>query len=87
MPTTRAELMGLERDSDALALHIKNSQVLGEVPEIVWHFLSDADVRFKSSEYGQAQVADLATALAAMEQQGLAGSGVTHPNPTPESSA
>ena len=84
---TRDELVVLEQDSVAFALWLQNSNALGEMPEIVWHFLSDADIRLKSPEYGQAQVAELLNALVAMEQQALAGSAVTRPTPTPESSA
>ncbi len=72
MPTTHTELAQLEQESLALALHIQMSKSLGSMPETVWHFLSDADIRFKSPEYAQTQVADLSLALVALEQQGAA---------------
>ena len=72
MPTTPAELATLEQESLALALHLQKSQMVDFVPEIVWHFLSDPDIRFKSPEYAQVQVAALASALVTMELQGAA---------------
>lgn len=70
MPTTPAELSKLEQESLALALHLQKSQIVDSVPEIVWHFLSDPDIRFKSPEYAQVQVSALASALVTMELQG-----------------
>ena len=70
-PTTRAELSELETESVALVMHVQECQSL-DIPETVWHFLSDADIRFKSPEYARAQVAALESALVAMERQGAA---------------
>lgn len=67
-PVTRPELFALERDCVSLALHLQNSRAISDIPEVVWHFLSDPDVRFKSPEYAQDQLAALASALEEMEQ-------------------
>lgn len=36
-------------------LSCSDPEVLGSVPEFVWHYLSDADIRFKDSEYAALQ--------------------------------
>ena len=39
-----------------LSMHLaKSGEYSGDVPHIVWHFLSDADIRAKSPEYALAQ--------------------------------
>ena len=68
-PRTREELRALERECVSLAFHVQRSAVCGAVPEIVWHFLSDADIRYKDPEYARSQIASLISALALMEQQ------------------
>jgi hypothetical protein len=32
---------------------------LSDVPETIWHFLSDADIRFKDEAYAQLQLTDV----------------------------
>jgi hypothetical protein len=66
LPKTGDELAILQGECLDLALHIQKRLVL-EVPEPVWHFLSDADIRFKSSEYARVQLAEVSAALAAWE--------------------
>jgi hypothetical protein len=55
-PQTREELSALEMESVELALHIQKRTSLHDVPEHVWHFLSDADIRFKEPKYAQVQL-------------------------------
>ena len=43
-------------------------EVTGRVPHFVWHYLADADIRFKDPAYAQSQQRQLREALAAMEQ-------------------
>lgn len=62
-PKSRDEMSSLERESVALALHIQKRTTLHDVPEAVWHFLSDVDVRFKDSNYAEMQVAQIAKVL------------------------
>jgi hypothetical protein len=71
-PRTKEELRALERECVSLAFHTQRSSLSSGVPEVVWHFLSDADIRFKDPEYAQVQTASLVSALAKMEQQGAA---------------
>jgi len=54
-PVTREDLVQLEAESFLLAEQIRQSAVCNETPEIVWHFLSDADIRFKDEEYKRSQ--------------------------------
>ena len=62
-PQSRDEMSTLERESVALALHIQRRTTLHDVPEAVWHFLSDVDVRFKDSKYAEMQVAQITKVL------------------------
>lgn len=69
-PRTKEELRAVERESMSLAFHTQRSSLCNEVPEIVWHFLSDADIRFKDVDYARVQTANLLSALAKMEPHG-----------------
>jgi hypothetical protein len=71
-PQTLEDLGQLERESTALLLRLRDSSGF-DVPELVWHFLSDADVRFKDSRYASAQMEGLSDALLVLRQ----GSGST----------
>jgi hypothetical protein len=62
-PQTREELSALETDSVELALYIQKRTSLHDVPEDVWHFLADADIRFKDEKYARAQLERLDDAL------------------------
>ncbi len=55
-PQTKEELILLEADSLILSERIGKSPGLDNVPELVWHFLTDADVRFKEPLYRAAQL-------------------------------
>ena len=71
-PHTNDDLRALERECMSLALNTQRSSLCNRVPEIVWHFLSDADIRFRDVEYARVQTASLLAALAGMEQRGEA---------------
>jgi hypothetical protein len=62
-PTSRAEVAELEGQSVALALHIQKHTSLHDVPEAVWHFLSDVDIRFKDPEYATVQLGEITAVL------------------------
>jgi len=65
---TAAERDGLIADSVTLKVDISLDHELANiVPESVWHFLSDADIRFRDSRYASAQLSALASSLAAWE--------------------
>jgi hypothetical protein len=64
VPRSRDEMEALEQESVALALHLQKHTSLSDVPEAVWHFLSDADIRFKDSRYAEQQRAGLEESLA-----------------------
>lgn len=63
VPQTREELSALETESVELALHIQKRTSLRDVPEDVWHFLADADTRFKDGAYARVQLERLDDAL------------------------
>ena len=56
---TAIELSDLQR-------RVQSSHAL-EVPHFLWHWLADADIRVKDSEYRRSQVAQLETVLQQME--------------------
>ena len=62
-PTSRSEVAALERESVALAVHIQKQTSLHDVPEAVWHFLSDVDIRFKDPGYATIQLAEITAVL------------------------
>jgi hypothetical protein len=66
-PADKAGLAALENDTLLLRRHIQHTPVFGDVPETVWHFLDDADIRFKDRDYAALQLADLERCLSRME--------------------
>ena len=72
-PSSQEEFQALEAECVALARHIAQTQGLGTyMPEIVWHWLSDADIRFKEPEYRSMQNQQLTLALQAWESESAA---------------
>lgn len=55
-PKTAEELACLEAESYVLGERIKMAPALHNVPHDLWHFLSDADIRFKDPRYRKAQL-------------------------------
>ena len=43
------------------------SELADQLPEIVWHFLMDADLRWKDPEYAEVQLGALREALVRLE--------------------
>ena len=73
VPETREELTALERDCTSLLVKIQSCPNLGkEMPHIIWHFLADADIRFKDPSYAQTQLATLRKALTKWEHESAA---------------
>jgi len=69
-PTTREELSTLQSDCTSLLLQLQTSPSLGHnMPHAVWHFLADADIRFKDPAYAQMQLTGLRAALAKWEHE------------------
>jgi hypothetical protein len=62
-PASRSEVADLERQRVALAVHIQKHISLHDVPEAVWHFLSDADIRFKDPQYATVQLGEITAVL------------------------
>lgn len=59
-PRTKEELVRVEAESFVLGERIKKNPALHDIPHDIWHFLSDADIRFKDSRYRAAQLEGLA---------------------------
>ena len=70
-PGTREELTDLEAEAFVLGERIQGSRVCDDLPHVVWHFLSDADIRFKDEQYREMQVRQLDEAITAWEQHGV----------------
>ncbi len=66
-PRTQEELTRLEAESFVLGERIQKSALCNDTPEIVSHFLSDADVRFKDPEYSRLQCKKLTEWVEKME--------------------
>jgi hypothetical protein len=71
-PSSREGLKLLVDDSVTLGLAIRDQYRGHDVPETVWHFLSDADIRFKESQYRVIQLRELEEILRTWES-GRAG--------------
>ena len=68
-PRTRDDLRQLQEDSLALALHIQRNMALHNVPHSVWHFLHDADIRFKDAAYAEMQLSQISEVLGECEYE------------------
>jgi len=64
-PQSLPELKQLETLSVEVARHAA-SELAGrlEIPESVWHFLADPDIRYKDPSYAAVQLAELEQVLA-----------------------
>ena len=65
LKTTLSELLALHIESkhdlkqwyeQAQIVECYAEEAAIELPHLVWHYLSDADIRFKEPEYGQEQI-------------------------------
>jgi len=64
-PVDVSELRDLQQRCGALSRHLgAHSELANQVPELVWHFLADADIRFKDQVYAQMQWAQMDAFLA-----------------------
>ena len=64
-PVDRAQLSLWHERAHALGDQIRaNVDLCNKTPEIVWHYLSDADIRLKEVLYAQAQRESLAEWIA-----------------------
>jgi len=72
-PASQEELDELVNDCASLSQHIQISPALASsVPKVVWHFLSDADIRFKDPRYAAMQLEGFRSALAKWERESAA---------------
>lgn len=55
VPQSKAELYRLEAELFVLGERIGKSQICAEVPHFVWHYISDADTRYKDPDYASGQ--------------------------------
>ena len=60
VPVSPSEHSDHQNRCFVLSMHLaKSGDYSGDVPHVVWHFLSDADVRAKSAEYAEMQRAEI----------------------------
>ena len=72
-PADRHALTELEQRCVALARYLGGSvQSDLDVPEFVWHFLADPDIRFKDPRYAEAQLAGLEAVLSGWDRSSAA---------------
>lgn len=67
---SKADLKGWYSFANRVAAKLRSSsaEVLGNVPELVWHYLSDADIRFKDERYREMQEEEIAKVIEALLQ-------------------
>lgn len=64
-PVDVSELRDLPQRCSALSRHLgAHGELANQIPELVWHFLADADIRFKDPVYAQMQWAQMDAFLA-----------------------
>ncbi len=64
-PTERAQLHSWYERAHLVSEHIQtNPELCSVVPELVWHYLSDADIRLKDKRYAKVQREALAEWIA-----------------------
>ena len=63
-PSNKLELRDLESRCVALSQHLAaHGDLADQIPELVWHFLSDADIRFKDQRYADLQLSQMSVFL------------------------
>ncbi len=73
-PTTRQHLGSWTADANSLIRQIRSSpEISNALDEVVWHFLSDADIRVKDPVYGETQRAEFERWLQQAERTLQAG--------------
>jgi hypothetical protein len=50
-------------------LEMEYKELTATLPHFVWHYLSDADIRFKDKRYKQNQDAEIASIIQELEQR------------------
>lgn len=59
-PSNPVELNALQARCASLSQRLlSHADLADQMPEIVWHFLSDADIRYKDPRYAQLQFAQM----------------------------
>ncbi len=72
-PRTREALLQLEAESVFFSERLGKSAMCEVTPHFVWHFLSDADIRFKDSDYRRRQCHELLEWVTQMEREHCTG--------------
>jgi hypothetical protein len=73
-PNSHEKLCELQNDCAALIRTIKSLGLADGCPHVIWHYLADADIRFKDFDYARQQQAQF---VAAIEEWTLS---LEHPN-------
>ena len=69
-PTDRGELELWSRAAADVFSALKESgSTLPDVPHVIWHFLSDADIRMKDPAYALEQEREVGRVIAGLESQ------------------
>jgi hypothetical protein len=55
-PASETEMKAQALEAAKIAVHVQRNLNIYDVPEAIWHFLSDVDIRFKDPEYAAEQV-------------------------------
>ena len=64
-PSSPSELLAIQARCSALSRQLTSQWHLADqVPEFVWHFLADADIRYKDPRYAEMQFTQMDSFLA-----------------------
>ena len=64
-PSSPSELLAIQARCSALSKQLTSQRHLADqVPELVWHFLADADIRYKDPRYAEIQFTQMDSFLA-----------------------
>jgi hypothetical protein len=67
-PADRTQLSSWYERAHSISEKIRSDAGLcKDVPEIVWHYLSDADIRLRDERYAKAQRVEVAAVIAAFK--------------------
>ncbi len=65
----KAELEAWYQRARTLEAWLKSHEIGSDVPEILWHYLADADIRLKDIEYGRLQESQMLTLVTELESE------------------
>ncbi len=66
---TKTELDAWYQRARNLEVWLTSHDVGSDIPELLWHYLADADIRLKDSEYAEGQESQIRKLVAELESE------------------